>query len=386
MADITVNQLTTQTFYQIPQIFFSRIKHEDGKKGYIKYTSSYVSLSSDAKLAYGALYNRCLLSIKSYRDGDRMYVDENGSVFLIFTVKDLMLFLDKSKGTVIKIKKELQAHDLLREVRLGVNKANRLYLQLVNADLEVQEFYDENDTLIKKLDTTGKVIYQNPDFSKKEGLNLDNSGSSKFGLPKIEPQEVQNLDPSKKESSNSFDNDTNRYKKDDSLSTLSNSEAFKMGQHGFLTEDMVDLLSLFGNEAKELENKIYQAKRYVEKEYAQKLLGEQESILAEVWLIDLKKEIEKLIFKVKTGQNEGKPIRNVPGYFYKMMVQFWKMAILIEVQVGFIALTNQFHYAKKYPQECPSVIHYYYPEKITTTKLNQYLEELSNSTEGNNEG
>ena len=133
MADITIDQLATLTFYQIPEIFFTRIQYNEN--GYVKLTSSYTDLSSDAKLAYGALYNRCKLSISSFQKGNRDYVDENGAVFLIFTVSDLMLLLDKGKMKVTKIKKELQEHGLLREVRQGINKPNRLYLQLVDANL-----------------------------------------------------------------------------------------------------------------------------------------------------------------------------------------------------------------------------------------------------------
>lgn len=75
MADITIDQLATLTFYQIPEIFFSRIQYSEN--GYVKLTSSYTSLSSDAKLSYGTLYNRCKLSISSFQKGNRDYVDEN---------------------------------------------------------------------------------------------------------------------------------------------------------------------------------------------------------------------------------------------------------------------------------------------------------------------
>lgn len=71
MADITIDQISTQTFYQIPQIFLPSIEKEYGSDGRvkkkIKLTSPYArKLSNDAKLAYGAFYNRCLLSIRSY--------------------------------------------------------------------------------------------------------------------------------------------------------------------------------------------------------------------------------------------------------------------------------------------------------------------------------
>lgn len=372
MADITIDQLATLTFYQIPEIFFTRIQHNEN--GYVKLTSSYTSLSSDAKLAYGALYNRCKLSISSFQKGNRDYVDENGAVFLIFTVSDLMLLLDKGKMKVTKIKKELQEHGLLREVRQGLNKPNRLYLQLVDANLEIVEHYSADGELLKRVNAFGKVLYE------KVPKSIGNSESIKNGRPQNGLQNVHEADGINTERSQTESSyDTNRYEGESSLSGLSISEAFKMGQHGFLSPKLVQKLSLFGKDAKILENKIYQVKRQVEKNY-NNLLADQE-IYGEVWLQDLERELDKLIFKIKTGEAEGKPIQNVPAYFYKMMMRFWKMALLIEKEQGFMEVSGQSEHARKFPDECPSLIAYYYPDKLSETKLNQYLAELSKNTE-----
>lgn len=378
MADITIDQLATLTFYQIPEIFFTRIQHNEN--GYVKLTSSYTDLSSDAKLAYGALYNRCKLSISSFQKGNRDYVDENGAVFLIFTVSDLMLLLDKGKMKVTKIKKELQEHGLLREVRQGLNKPNRLYLQLVDANLEIVEHYSIDGELLKRIDAFGKVLYEKECDIEKTPKPLGNSGSPQNGRPQNGLQKVHKTDGINTEKSKT-DNlyDTNRYEGESSLSDLSISEAFKMGQHGFLSPQLVQKLSLFGKDAKILENKIYQAKRQVEKDY-NNLLADQE-IYGEVWLQDLERELDKLIFKIKTGEAEEKPIQNVPAYFYKMMIRFWKMALLIEKEHSFLEVSGQSEYARKFPDECPSLIAYYYPDKLSETKLNQYLAEFSKSTE-----
>ncbi len=372
MADITIDQLATLTFYQIPEIFFTRIQHNEN--GYVKLTSSYTGLSSDAKLAYGALYNRCKLSISSFQKGNRDYVDENGAVFLIFTVSDLMLLLDKGKMKVTKIKKELQEHGLLREVRQGLNKPNRLYLQLVDANLEIVEHYSADGELLKRIDAFGKVLYE------KVPQSLGNSESIKNGRPQNGLQNVHESDGINTEKSK-IDTlyDTNRYEGESSLSDLSISEAFKMGQHGFLSPQLVQKLSLFGKDAKILENKIYQSKRQVEKNY-NNLLADQE-IYGEVWLQDLERELDKLIFKIKTGEAEEKPIQNVPAYFYKMMIRFWKMALLIEKEHGFLEVSGQSEHARKFPDECPSLIAYYYPDKLSETKLNSYLSELSKGVE-----
>ena len=377
MADITIDQLATLTFYQIPEIFFTRIQYNEN--GYVKLTSSYTDLSSDAKLAYGALYNRCKLSISSFQKGNRDYVDENGAVFLIFTVSDLMLLLDKGKMKVTKIKKELQEHGLLREVRQGLNKPNRLYLQLVDANLEIVEHYSIDGELLKRIDAFGKVLYEKECDIEKTSKPLGNSGSPQNGRPQNGLQNVHKTDGINTEKSKT-DNlyDTNRYEGESSLSDLSISEAFKMGQHGFLSPQLVQKLSLFGKDAKILENKIYQSKHQVEKNY-NNLLADQE-IYGEVWLQDLERELDKLIFKIKTGEVEGKSIQNVPAYFYKMMIRFWKMALLIEKERGFMEVAGQSEYARKFPDECPSLIAHYYPDKLTDTKLNQYLAELSKGT------
>lgn len=372
MADITIDQLATLTFYQIPEIFFTRIQHNEN--GYVKLTSSYTSLSSDAKLAYGALYNRCKLSISSFQKGNRDYVDENGAVFLIFTVSDLMLLLDKGKMKVTKIKKELQEHGLLREVRQGLNKPNRLYLQLVDANLEIVEHYSADGELLKRVNAFGKVLYE------KVPQSIGNSESIKNGRPQNGLQNVHEADGINTERSQTESSyDTNRYEGESSLSGLSISEAFKMGQHGFLSPKLVQKLSLFGKDAKILENKIYQSKRKVETDY-KNLLANQE-IYGEVWLQDLERELDKLIFKIKTGEAEGKPIQNVPAYFYKMMIRFWKMALLIEKEQGFMEVSAQSEYARQYPAECPSLIAHYYPDKLSEIKLNHYLAELSKNTE-----
>lgn len=378
MADITIDQLATLTFYQIPEIFFTRIQYNEN--GYVKLTSSYTDLSSDAKLAYGALYNRCKLSISSFQKGNRDYVDENGAVFLIFTVSDLMLLLDKGKMKVTKIKKELQEHGLLREVRQGLNKPNRLYLQLVDANLEIVEHYSIDGELLKRIDAFGKVLYEKECDIEKTPKPLGNSGSPQNGRPQNGLQNVHKTDGINTEKSKT-DNlyDTNRYEGESSLSDLSISEAFKMGQHGFLSPQLVQKLSLFGKDAKILENKIYQSKHQVEKAY-NNLLADQE-IYGEVWLQDLERELDKLIFKIKTGEAEEKPIQNVPAYFYKMMIRFWKMALLIEKEQGFMELSGQSEHARKFPDECPSLIAYYYPDKLSETKLNSYLSELSKGVE-----
>ena len=307
-------------------------------------------MSTDAKFTYAILKDRFELSLRNN------WIDKNGDVYLIYTVTELQEILGYGNKKVIKLKKELQEYGLLEEVRQGLNKPNLLYL----GNVDYQDVSTEKNH--SKPSSSAEVSKRH--FQK-------NQGNVKMTRQKMSKRHANDTENSETELSN----DTNRYKDESPLNTLSDSEAFQMGRHGFLSDQTIQRLSLFGQEAKLLENKIYQAKRQVEKDYGH-LLANQDQIYGDLWTQELEREIEKLIFKVKTGEHEDKPIQNIPAYFYKMMVHFWKMALLIEKEQGFLALSTQSDYARKYPEECPSLIHYYYPNRLSEQKLNQYLTAL----------
>ena len=337
MKRISASQVqSSERFYRIPKILVE--------------SPLYKQMSTDAKFTYAILKDRFELSLKNN------WIDKNGDVYLIYTITELQEILGYGNKKVIKLKTELHEYGLLDEVRQGLNKPNLLYL----GNIDYQAFPTEE---------THSTPSETAEMSKRHFQK--NQGNVKITSQKMSKRHANDTENNETELSN----DTNRYEGESSLSNLSISEAFKMGQHGFLSHQLVQKLSLFGKDAKILENKIYQAKRQVEKNY-NNLLADQE-IYGEVWLQDLERELDKLIFKIKTGEAEGKPIQNVLAYFYKMMVRFWKMALLIEKEHGFLELSGQSEYARKFSDECPSLIAYYYPDKLSETKLNSYLSEFS---------
>lgn len=341
MERISARQVqSSERFYRIPKIFVE--------------SPLYKPMSTDAKFTYAILKDRFELSLRNN------WIDKNGDVYLIYTITELQEILGYGNKKVIKLKKELQEYALLEEVRQGLNKPNLLYLG--NIDYQVSPTEEIHSQPLEKAEMSKRHFQKN-------------QGNVKITSQKMSKQHANDTENNETELSN----DTNRYEGESSLSDLSISEAFKMGQHGFLSPQLVQKLSLFGKDAKILENKIYQAKRQVEKAY-NNLLADQE-IYGEVWLQDLERELDKLIFKIKTGEAEGKSIQNVPAYFYKMMIRFWKMALLIEKEHGFLELSGQSEHARKFPDECPSLIAYYYPDKLSETKLNSYLSELSKGVE-----
>ena len=103
-----INEIKNNAFYQFPQWL---LKEEP-----------YKNLGDKAKLMYMLLFDRRTLSIKN------KWYDDDGQIYMYFTIEQFMQELNCSNKAVVKAKKELVEVGLLEEVRQGVNKPNRLYI------------------------------------------------------------------------------------------------------------------------------------------------------------------------------------------------------------------------------------------------------------------
>lgn len=134
----------------------------------------YKNLSLGAKMLYSILSDRQSLSLKN-KD---KFTDENGKIFLIFSLENLEKILNLSRKTVIKYKKELIKYNLLFEHRTGLNLPNRLYILKPN--------YSE---ALKYLGSV-KITLQEV-----ENLHFKNSKNYTSRSEKNTLQEVENLHP-----------------------------------------------------------------------------------------------------------------------------------------------------------------------------------------------
>ena len=94
------------------------------------YDEKYKKLSNNAKLMYMLLFGRLELSVKNG------WNDRKGNVFQYYTNEQLMIDLNSSEKTIIKVKKELREVGLLEEVRQGNNLPNRIYISQVDGAVE----------------------------------------------------------------------------------------------------------------------------------------------------------------------------------------------------------------------------------------------------------
>ena len=104
----TLKEEITLRFYQTPKALFKNPR--------------YRGLSLGSKLMYSILRDRFDMSIKNN------WKDDNGYIYLIFSVEELMNLLEMSNKIIIKYKKRLAKYGLIFEKRLGQGKANRIYV------------------------------------------------------------------------------------------------------------------------------------------------------------------------------------------------------------------------------------------------------------------
>ena len=97
------------SFYRVPRLL---IKDERFK-----------GLSSDAKLLYGLMLDRMSLSMKNG------WLDEQGRVYIIFPVQEVMDALGCADNKATKLFRELEKFGLIERKRRGLGKPNLIYVK-----------------------------------------------------------------------------------------------------------------------------------------------------------------------------------------------------------------------------------------------------------------
>ena len=110
MFDYFYGQQSEQ--YQFLQVPLMLIKEKEFKK-----------LSGDAKILYSLLLNRTFLSIKND------WKDDQGRVYIYFTLEEIMEDLNCGKDKAVKSMKELKDIKLIESVRQGLGKPNIIYVK-----------------------------------------------------------------------------------------------------------------------------------------------------------------------------------------------------------------------------------------------------------------
>ena len=81
-----------------------------------------VNLSTDAKLVYSILLDRMELSRKNG------WINENKEIYLLYTKEDIAEIMGVSITTAYRAFKQLESLELIKQVRQGLNKPNKIFI------------------------------------------------------------------------------------------------------------------------------------------------------------------------------------------------------------------------------------------------------------------
>ena len=110
------------SFYRIPKLLFT--------------DSRFASISTDAKLLYGILLDRMSLSMKNG------WHDDQGRVYIIFTLDDVAETLGYKTEKAIKLFNELDAKKgvgLIERIRQGQGRASLIYVKNFAGERQISE-------------------------------------------------------------------------------------------------------------------------------------------------------------------------------------------------------------------------------------------------------
>ena len=128
------------SFYRIPKALFQE--------------SRFQNLSTDAKTLYGILLDRMSLSAKNG------WLDEQGLVFIIFTIEDVKRALCCADNKATKLLRELEEFGLIERKRRGLGKPSLVYVKNFSAE-------------------SSKPIFQNRDFHDSGGFKTTSQDPAK---------------------------------------------------------------------------------------------------------------------------------------------------------------------------------------------------------------
>ena len=142
-------------FYRVPKVLFTNDR--------------YWNLSTDAKMLYGLLLDRMALSQKNG------WVDEEGRVFIIYTIDKIMEALGCGNKKAIQLLSELEKKaDLIMRKKQGLGKPNLIYVKkfIATSDTPVERHF-----LKCQNDTSGDGETTSLGVSKEHGNNTDKNNT-----------------------------------------------------------------------------------------------------------------------------------------------------------------------------------------------------------------
>ena len=139
------------SFYRIPKVLFTDSRFKD--------------ISTEAKILYGLLLDRMSLSVKNG------WLDQEGRVYIVYTVEDIMDALSCASQKAMKLLNELDDKcGLIERKRQGLGKPNLIYVKNFVAAPESKFKNGENQN-------SGLLKTETQEFPKSKGSNTESNNT-----------------------------------------------------------------------------------------------------------------------------------------------------------------------------------------------------------------
>ena len=148
------------SFYRVPKVLFTRDQFKD--------------LSAEAKTLYGIMLDKLDLSVRNN------WTDEQGRVYIIYTIEQIMRDLNCGNKKAGQLLQELEEKGgLIERKRQGLGRPNLIFVKnFISSVVNSASSVDNSEAgHFKKCqnDTSGSVLSTSPEVSKRHGINTNNS-------------------------------------------------------------------------------------------------------------------------------------------------------------------------------------------------------------------
>lgn len=155
----------------------------------IHYNEKYLKMSVEAKYLYMLMYDRNKISITNN------WVDDNGDIYIYFSIENICKELNIKDQKAQKLKKELMNHELIKEVRQGLNKPNKIYVQVCDSNTDESRTSENHYSGIVKITNQEqcKSLYNN------NNINNNKINNNIYSQNKSDDKQLASKEDSKKQ-------------------------------------------------------------------------------------------------------------------------------------------------------------------------------------------
>jgi len=175
-----INEVTQHKYYQVPKELYTNPRYK-------------TVINNDAKMLYALLLDRMELSRTNG------WIEDDGTIFLIFKREDLADMLGICVTTVWRAIKQLKEVGLIEEKRQGLNRPNLIYIGKIDYSVPEDET-TENDEITVDDNTSESFV-----SSDIENLKVRTFTAEKSGVLNNKSQDISDLKPNDTDNINNPD-------------------------------------------------------------------------------------------------------------------------------------------------------------------------------------